>query len=112
MKDKLTILWTNPDPITSEKMVLMYATNAKKLEWWKEIDIIIWGGPSKLVSENLLIQEKIRECIDTGVHVSACKACADQLGVSETLESIGIELKYWGESLTAVIKEEEDLLTV
>jgi hypothetical protein len=29
-KNKLTILWTNDNVITSEKMVFMYGINAKK----------------------------------------------------------------------------------
>jgi len=46
------------------------------------------------------------------VTVSACKACADQLGVTEALEEVGIEVKYWGEPLTEVLKAGEELLTI
>ncbi|QUI24341.1 DsrE family protein [Vallitalea pronyensis] len=110
--DKLYILWTNADVLTSDKMVMMYAINGKMHHFWKDITIIIWGATAKLVSENLLIQEKIKQALHVGVHVSACKACADQLGVTETLEGLGIELKYWGEGLTEILKENERLLTI
>jgi hypothetical protein len=44
--------------------------------------------------------------------ISACKACADQLGVTDKLETMGIEVKYWGEPLTELIKKTAHLLTV
>tara|TARA_Y100001933_G_scaffold129539_1_gene129187 strand:- start:1311 stop:1502 length:192 start_codon:yes stop_codon:yes gene_type:complete len=50
-KDKLYILWTNADEITSDKMVMMYAINSKLRDWWKEITIIVWGSPNKLIEE-------------------------------------------------------------
>lgn len=36
--------------------------------------------------------------------MSACKACSDQLGVTESLEEVGIEVKYWGRTLDRNIK--------
>jgi hypothetical protein len=34
------------------------------------------------------------------------------LGVTEVLEKLGIEVKYWGEPLTEILKKNEPLLTV
>lgn len=110
--NKLYILWTNADPVTSEKMVMMYGINSKINYWWNEVTIIIWGATAKFVAENDLIQEKIKQAIQVGVNISACKACADQLGVSEKLVELGVELKYWGEHLTEILKENEKLLTI
>ena len=109
---KLYILWTNADPIVSEKMVMMYGINSKINNWWSEVTIIIWGATATLVAENDLIQEKIKQAIHVGVNISACKACADQLGVSEELAKLGVEVKYWGEPLTEILKENEKLLTI
>lgn len=109
---KLNILWTNADVITADKMVMMYGINSKLNNWWDEVTIIIWGATAKLVAENNLIQEKIKMAIHAGVNVSACKACTDQLGVSEKLIELGIEVKYWGEGLTSILKEDEKLLTI
>ena len=111
-KEHLYILWTNSDPITAEKMVFMYGLNALKREWWKNVTIIIWGATALLVSENDEIQKGIKELLSAGVAVSACKACADQLGVTEALEKGGIEVKYWGEPLTEVLRADEKLLTI
>jgi hypothetical protein len=68
--------------------------------------------PAKLSAENTQIQEKIRKAQDAGVHVTACKACADQLGVTEILEKMNVEVKYWGEPLTKILKSGETLLTI
>jgi hypothetical protein len=109
---KLYILWTNDNIITSEKMVLMYALNSSLNYWWKDVTVIIWGAPAKLIAENEMIQEKIKLAIHSGVKFSACKACADQLGVTEKLINLEIEVKYWGEGLTEILKENEKLITI
>lgn len=109
---KLNVLWTNADEITSEKMVLMYTINSIKYRWWDEITLIIWGSPAALVSENEKIQELIQYAIRSGINVTACKACADQLNVTEKLISLGIEVKYWGEGLTEIIQSNEKLITI
>ena len=111
-KTHLYVLWTNDNPITAEKMVFMYTINSLIHGWWEKVTLIIWGAPAKLVSEDLAIQKKIREALDAGVHITACKACADQLGVTEALENLQIEVKYWGQPLTEVLKNNEPLLTV
>jgi len=111
-KKHLYLLWTNDNPITAEKMVFMYTINSLIHNWWEEVTIIIWGAPTKLVSEDVNIQEKIKEALDAGVHITACKACADQLGVTETLENLQIEVKYWGLPLTDILKNDEQLLTI
>ncbi len=108
----LHILWTNGDPVTAENMVFMYAFNSIKKGWWKEVTVIIWGAPTKLTAENEAIQERVKKLLSAGLHVTACKACADQLGASDVLESLGVELKYWGEPLTALIKSGSPLLTI
>ncbi len=111
-KNTLYILWTNDNPITSEKMVFMYGINAKLREWWENVTIIIWGAPASLVAESRDMQDLVKGAIDKGVHVTACKACAEQLGVVEALEDIGVEVIYWGEPLTRVLKNNEAIISV
>jgi len=111
-KTHLYVLWTNDNLITAEKMVFMYTVNSLKRGWWEKVTLIIWGATTKLVSENVTIQAKIKEALDAGVHVTACKACADQLGVTETLEKLHVEVKFWGQPLTEVLENNEKLLTI
>jgi hypothetical protein len=111
-KTHLYVLWTNDNPITAEKMVFMYTINSRIRGWWENVTLIISGATAKLVGEDVNIQKLIKEAIDAGVHVTACKACADQLGVTETLEKLQIEVKFWGLPLTEVLKNNEKLLTI
>jgi hypothetical protein len=110
--NKLYILWTNADLITSEKMVMMYATNAMLKHWWDEVTVIIWGATAKVIAENKLLQGKLEIAKLAGVKFTACKACTDQLGVSEQLKTMEIEIIYWGEELTRLLKDNEKLISV
>jgi len=111
-KTHLYVLWTNDNPITAEKMVFMYTVNSLRRGWWEKVTLIIWGAPTKLVSEDDNIQKMVKGALEAGVHITACKACADQLGVTETLEKLNIEVKYWGIPLTEILKNGEKLLTI
>lgn len=112
MDDELFILWTNADEITFTKMVSMYARNALIEHWWGAVTIIIWGATAKLATESELVQEHLRGLKQAGVHLTACKACSDQIGTSEKLKELGVELKYWGVPLTELLKSGKKLLTV
>ena len=108
----LYVLWTNDNPVTAELMVFMYTINAVLNNWWDEVTLIIWGAPVQLVVDNPDIKKKVKEALDAGVHVSACKACAEQLGASNDLKKLGIEVIYWGRPLTEILKNNKNLLTI
>ncbi len=59
-------------------MVFMYTINSIIHGWWKKVTLIVWGAAAKLASENKEIQKQIKQALEAGVHVTACKACADQ----------------------------------
>ncbi|WP_319561113.1 DsrE family protein [Marispirochaeta sp.] len=112
MDKELYILWTSADPVTAEKMVFMYAGNSLKNGWWKKVTVIIWGATAELSAKNENIRKGIATLVDQKVQVSACKACADQLGVTELLENLGVEVKYWGEPLTEILQSGKKLISV
>lgn len=109
--DKLHILWTSQDKDVALKMVFMYALNAKKQGWWKEVDLIIWGPSARLTATDKEVQDSLKRMQDAGVVVRACRACADQYGVSKSLEGLGVEVKYMGQPLTGILKRGEKLVT-
>ena len=109
---KIYILWVTGDPISSEKMVLMYAINSKINNSWDEVDIIIWGASAKLAAENKLIQDQIEIALHHGVKISACKGCVEPLGVKDKLVWLGVEVKSVGEELTKALQEGYTVLTV
>ena len=107
LPSKLAVVWTSGDRDVALKMVFMYTFHAKKRGWWKDIQLIVWGPSSNLVSEDREIQDYIKKMKDEGVEIVACKACADSYGVSGKLEELGIEVKYMGVPLTELLKSEK-----
>jgi len=110
--DHLYILWTNADPGTAQHMVMMYAKNAIKKEWWERVTVIIWGATAKYAAEDWSIQEAIADAMECGVEFSACIRCADEYGVVGKLNELGIETIPWGPPLTELLKSGARLLTV
>ena len=110
--EKLYVLWTNPAFETLDKMLAMYTINSLKYGWWDEVEVIIWGEPTKLTAEDEKYQEVVKRLIQGGVKVSACKACAQLLNAEEKLKELGVEVIYWGEKLTKLIKEGAKIITI
>jgi len=110
-EDRLVVVWTSGDREVALKMVFMYTFNSRKFEWWDDITLVVWGPSARLLSEDEELQDYIRRIDSAGVTLKACKGCADMYGVSEALESLGIEVKYMGE-LTNYIKEGRHVLTI
>lgn len=112
MDNKLTVLWTTADRVTVEKMVFMYTLNAKLQGWFDDVTLVVWGASTQLLAESPDLQERIREMMEAGVKVEACKACADQLNATTILDSCHVEVRYWGEPLTRILKDSGKLLTL
>jgi len=110
--DKLTVLWTTDDLVTTLDMVFMYVDNAKKFGWFEEITLVIWGPSAVLAAGNSVVQQHLQEMAGLGIKLSACKSCSDRHKVSKQLEALGIEVKYWGVGLTEVLKSDGKLLTI
>lgn len=100
MEKKLTIVWTSENPEVAEKMVFMYAKNAKLRGWWDEIRLMVWGPSARLLAENTLLQEELHHVQAAGVEVVACEACTEMYGVTDQLRSMGINVYHIGITLT------------
>ena len=104
--DTLLVVWSSGDREVATKMAFLYTLNAKRRGWWKHVTLIVWGPSAKLLTEDSELQGRIDEMRDAGVGLKACKACSDSYGVSESLEKLGIEVQYMGESFTQILKDE------
>lgn len=109
--EKLFVIWSSGDREVATKMVFMYTLNAKLRGWWNDVSLIVWGPSAKLVSQDKELQAKIKEIKEAGVELMACKACSDNYGVSDSLEALGIEVKYMGEPLTTILKGNDKIIT-
>jgi hypothetical protein len=110
--DKLNIFWTSDNKDTFFNMISMYALNSKKRNWWKNVNLIIWGASVKLAGNDSQIQTEILEMINSGITIEACKDCANNFEVTENLEALGINVRYMGIPLTEYIKNGEKILSV
>ncbi len=63
-------------------------------------------------SEQHQIQAEVLEMINHGISIEACKACSDNLGVTDKLTELGVNVRYMGEALTDYIKSGEKILTI
>jgi len=109
--NELYVLWTSGDREVALKMVFMYTFNSKSKGWWDAVCLIVWGPSNKLLAEDQELQEYITKMRAAGVEIVACKACADSYGVSNDLEKLGIEVKYMGQPLTQILKQNSKLIT-
>jgi hypothetical protein len=104
--DTLVVVWSSGDREVATKMAFLYTLNAKRRDWWKHVALIVWGPSAKLLTEDSELQGRIEEMREAGVGLKACKACSDSYGVSESLEKLGVEVQYMGESFTQILKDE------
>jgi len=109
--NELAVIWSSSDRDVAKTTVFMYTLNAKCREWWDDVHLVVWGPSAKLLAEDELIQEKVKEMITAGVMVSACKENSDMYGVSEMLANIGVDVKYMGEPVTRMLKNGAKVIT-
>ncbi|WP_054032229.1 DsrE family protein [Desulfatitalea tepidiphila] len=112
MQDRLLVLWTNGDKTVAMNMVCMYAHNSKIRGWWDNVTLLIWGASGDLLVNDAEVMEKISEMKNAGVEVIACKRCAENMGILERLEAIGVKVFYTGEFLTDWLKSGDRVITI
>jgi hypothetical protein len=104
--DHLVVLWTSGDREVALKMAFMYARNSKVKGWWKDVTLVIWGPSSKLLTTDRELQTRLAAMKDAGVKLRACKACADEYGISPELEKLDVVVEYMGKPLAEFLKDD------
>lgn len=110
--EKLLVLWTSGEREVASNMVFMYTLNGCLHGWWQEVTLLIWGASGKLLVEDTALQEKLPKMMDAGVRIVACKKCAENQGIAERLEAMGVDVFYTGTFLTDWLKSEKKVLSV
>ncbi|MCB2187804.1 MAG: DsrE family protein [Deltaproteobacteria bacterium] len=109
---RVVILWTTGEVETAERMVFMYAFNAKDRGWWPEVELLVWGAAQRLLCESELLQEELFKAQQAGVSTRACRACAEMYGLTARLQSLGVEVVPMGLPLTETLKAGIPVLSV
>ena len=110
--DKLVVVIITDDLGAIYNMALMYAYNSKVKGWWKEVEIIFWGPATVVLATTPALQAEMKKCMEAGLEVSACKKCAENYGVLEMVEPLGLNVYYIGEHLSELLKSGAKVLTV
>ena len=110
-KEKLAVLWVSGDRVVAEKSCLMFTHAAQMNGWFDEVVLIVWGSSSQLLAGDPVLQEIVKTMKKDGVILEACIACSDQLGVTDQLKGLGIDVKGMGVPLTNYLKEGYHVLT-
>jgi hypothetical protein len=110
-EDTLMVIWSSVDPEVARNLVFMYTKNSRLKDWWPGVRLVVWGPSARLLSQDKELQAELAKLQEAGVEVLACKACADNYGVSEQLTSLGVEVIYMGQPLTDHLKAGGRVLT-
>ena len=111
-KKRILILWTSGEKDTALNMVFMYGMNAKLKGWWDEVTLLVWGASTRLLGTDPEIQEKLKALQEAGVETIACKACANNLGLVEKLESLNVQVFFTGEYLSKRSQAGDSVLSI
>jgi len=109
--NSLVVIWSSNDRDVALQMVFLYVLNSRLKGWWEDVTLIIWGPSAELLSYDLELQMELEKIKAGGVKIQACRKCADNYGVSEKLEELGVEVIYMGVPLTEYLKENRHILT-
>ncbi len=107
---KLAVLWTSGDSEVAHNVAFMYAHNAKRVGWFDEVTLIVWGPSQRNLVGDKRLQEKIKAMQKDGVVVEACIACAMNYGIVEELKALGISVRGMGIPLTNHLKSDWKVL--
>ena len=110
-KKELLILWTSKDIDVALNMVFLYAKNSKLKEWWDDVTLLVWGPSAFALANDTELQEYLRDIQAVGVNTMACRKCAENYGIVEKLEELGIEVFYSGQFLSEWLQENKKIIT-
>ena len=111
MSDSLVVVWTSGDREVAVNMVFMYTLNAKRRGWFDDVTLVVWGPADELLVHDDELKDLIKAMKDEGIKVEACLRCAENYGVVDGLEQLGIEVKLMGVPLSEYLKEGRKVLT-
>ena len=102
---KLAVLWTSGDPDVAHRVAFMYTHTAKKVGWFDEVTLIVWGPSQRILIGDKELQAKVKAMQDDGILVEACIACAMSFGIVEELKALGLSVRGMGPPLTNYLKD-------
>ncbi|MFX1537632.1 MAG: DsrE family protein [Promethearchaeota archaeon] len=109
--DKVFLILSSGDIEVHQEVTFRFTLNAFKKGWMDQVRVILWGPTERMAVENEQFRDQVKLLITAGVEVYACKACSDNLGLSDKLSKLGIKVEHVGELTTHMLKEGWQQLT-
>ncbi len=111
MANKLLLVWSTEEVEVAKKMILLYSSVILERGYWDEAHLMIWGPSARVLAENEALQSMLKTVQASGVKTSACVVCSDDYGVSDQLETLGVEIMHTGELLTQALQSDWKVIT-
>jgi hypothetical protein len=108
---KVAVLWTSGDADVAHRVCFLYTLNAKKRQWFDEVQLIVWGPSARLLAGDKDLQAYVKKMQEAGVDVKACVVCAKAYGVADKLRGMDIDVKPMGQPLTELLQTDWKVLT-
>ena len=110
---KVLVVWKSNNDIDIHNFVIPYCYNAVVQEWFDEVELLIWGASQEKVMNDTIIQQRVANLVKNKVKVYACKMCSDNVGASDVLKEIGVNVRYTGDLLSDRLKDSEyEVITI
>jgi len=108
---RLAVLWTSGDPDVAHRVAFMYTHAAKKVGWFDEVTLIVWGPSQRILLGDKDLQAKVKAMQKDGILVEACISCARSFGIVEELKALGLPVRGMGAPLTKYLKDGWKVIT-
>jgi len=110
---KLLVVWKSNQDTDIHNFVIPYCYNAKTKAWFSDVELLIWGASQERLLEDKIIQQRVANLVKNEIKVYACKMCADNVGVTEILISLGVNVMYTGVYLSEKLQDPDvEVLTI
>ncbi len=104
MADNVFVILSSQDREVLLEVGITYPFNAATHGWMDEVKIILFGPSERLVTDDPEVQGRLKEAMQAGIPVLACKWCADRMELTEALEALDIEVLYVGTVISELLK--------
>ncbi len=103
MADKILVIISTAE---REKALtgLMYAVNALKHGWMKEVQLFFFGPAEKLLLRDNHLQALVQEFQSLQGKPIACKFIAEREEIGDQIAELGVEVVYVGERISDLVK--------
>lgn len=111
--NKLLLVWKSDNDIDIDNFITPFASNSAKQGWFDHVEVLIWGASTHKILNDDNAKSNVLKIIASGVKAYACKFCAEQVGASSLLESLGVTVVYTGVYLSEKLKDPEyEVITI